>query len=100
MFQSRLQRFGALTWRQRIVVVVGITVALALALGLLILSFTLAIILLPIVAIAILIARFRLGRAIADAERRAGASTDGTDGPQVIDAEFEIVDNTQQDRRP
>ena len=102
MFQSRLDAFGALTWRQRFGVVIGLTVAIALALGLIILSFSLAIILLPIVVIAILIARWRLKRAIAEAERQAGrpAEEPASSRGRIIDAEFEIVeDRSGPDRR-
>jgi hypothetical protein len=97
MFQSRLDQFGALTWRQRFGVIIGLTVTIALALGLIVLSFSLAIILLPIVVVLILVARWRLRRAMAEVKRQVGepGADRAPSNARIIDAEFEVVDDRQ-----
>jgi len=95
LYRTYLNRFGAMSWRQRVGLVVGLTVAIALAIGLIILSVGLALILLPVVAIALFIARLRLNRALAEAERRADEPARARPGQRVIDADFEVVDKNQ-----
>lgn len=101
MIRMQMQRFDELGWKQKLGIVLGVTVTLALAVGLIILATAVAIVLLPVVIVGALIARWRFNRMLNEARARAAEEEARryADGPRVIDADFEIVNDDGPQRR-
>ena len=86
--------FSSLGWRGWVGLILGGAIVLAGAIALMVLAFGLALGLIPVVAVGALLARWRLRKAMAEAQ--AEAERPGTG--KTIEIEYSVVDDPAERR--
>ncbi len=97
MAYYRSFQFSRLGWRGQIGLVLAVALGLAAAAALVILSLGLALILLPIAAIALFIGRWRLRKALNEAQKHWEEQQQNRSG--YIETEYAVVDDEDDRRR-
>ncbi len=97
MATYRSFQFTRLGWRGQLGLVLAVALGLAAAAALVILSVGLALVLLPIVAVALFIGRWRLKKALNEAQKRWDEQQKTRAG--YIETEYVVVDDKDNQRR-